>query len=177
MTKKRLPSWEQFRILKVRSSAACSHIGLKIFSKTLTESITLTQKWGKTHEKSGDWKRNRKWQMRGYTIYPKWLKRLFRYYRTVPNRIANCTEQYRDFLQFLKKILQDEKKIRVGTKIVGRVGLPEPHNFFVLALYIIPALNHIKNQYQAPTRFSEDRVNVWGINSGWTWTKRNNEFF
>ena len=27
----------------------------------------------------------------------------------------------------------------------------------------IPALNHIKNQYQAPTRFSEDRVNVWGI--------------
>ena len=24
----------------------------------------------------------------------------------------------------------------------------------------IPALNHIKNQYQAPTRFSEDRVNV-----------------
>ena len=27
-----------------------------------------------------------------------------------------------------------KKKIRVGTKIVGRVGLPEPHNFFVLAL-------------------------------------------
>ena len=24
----------------------------------------------------------------------------------------------------------------------------------------IPALNHIKNQYQAPTRFSDDRVNV-----------------
>ena len=24
----------------------------------------------------------------------------------------------------------------------------------------IPAPNHIKNQYQAPTRFSEDRVNV-----------------
>ena len=24
----------------------------------------------------------------------------------------------------------------------------------------IPALNHMKNQYQAPTRFSEDRVNV-----------------
>ena len=24
----------------------------------------------------------------------------------------------------------------------------------------IPALNHIKNQYQAPTQFSEDRVNV-----------------
>ena len=27
--------------------SSCSHFGLKIFSKTLTESITLTQKWGK----------------------------------------------------------------------------------------------------------------------------------
>ena len=27
----------------------------------------------------------------------------------------------------------------------------------------IPTLNHIKNQYQAPTRFSEDRVYVKGI--------------
>ena len=35
-----------------------------------------------------------------------------------------------------------------------------------------------KNQYQAPTRFSEDRVNEWGIlNNGPTWTKRNNKFF
>ena len=48
-----------------------SHFGLKIFSKTLTESITLMQKWGKKHEKSGDYKRNWKWQMRGYTTYPK----------------------------------------------------------------------------------------------------------
>ena len=41
----------------------------------------------------------------------------------------------------------------------------------------IPTPNHIKNQYQAPTRFSEDRVNVQGIlNVGRTWTKRNNIF-
>ena len=41
----------------------------------------------------------------------------------------------------------------------------------------IPTLNHIKNQYQAPTRFSEDRVYVKGIlNIGRTWTKQNNEF-
>ena len=50
--KKRLSSWECFRILKVWSSAECSHFGLKIFSKTLTESFTLTQKWGKKHTKN-----------------------------------------------------------------------------------------------------------------------------
>ena len=52
MTQKRLSSREQFRILKVRSSAACSHFGLKIFSKTLSESITLTQKWRKKNTKN-----------------------------------------------------------------------------------------------------------------------------
>ena len=42
----------------------------------------------------------------------------------------------------------------------------------------IPTLNHIKNQYQAPTRFSEDLVYVKGIlNIGRTWTKGNNKFF
>ena len=40
-----------------------------------------------------------------------------------------------DFMQvFGKKSAKVGKKIRVGTKIVGRVGLPEPHNLFVLAL-------------------------------------------
>ena len=97
MTKKRLSSWEQFRILRVRSSAAFSHFGLKIFSKTLTESITLTQKWGKNTKNRVIESETGSGKMRSYTIYSKWLKRLFQYYRTVPNRIANCTEQYRDF--------------------------------------------------------------------------------
>ena len=35
-----------------------------------------------------------------------------------------------------KKSAKVEKKIRVETKIVGRVGLPEPHDLFVLALVI-----------------------------------------
>ena len=53
MTKKnRLSSREQFRILKVRSSAVCSHFGLKIFSKTLTESITFNTDMGKKHSKN-----------------------------------------------------------------------------------------------------------------------------
>ena len=30
----------------------CSHFSLKIFSKTLTESITLTQKWGEKNKKN-----------------------------------------------------------------------------------------------------------------------------
>ena len=59
---------------------------------------------------------------------------------TIPvlsNRIANCTEQYRDFLRFFNIFFTGrKKKIRVGTKIVGRVRLPEPHNFFVLALRV-----------------------------------------
>ena len=48
--KKRLSNFlndrEQFRILKVRSSAACSHFGLKIFSKTLTDSISFNAEMG-----------------------------------------------------------------------------------------------------------------------------------
>ena len=56
----------------------------------------------------------RKWQMRGYTIYPKWPKQLFRYYRTVPNRIANCTEQYNDFLIFFYR---PKKKLGSGPKL------------------------------------------------------------
>ena len=46
---------------------------------------------------------------------------------TVPNSIAI-------FCDFLNNFLKGEKKIRVGTKILGRVRLPEPNNFFVLAL-------------------------------------------
>ena len=39
------------------------------------------------------------------------------------------------------------------------------------------ALNPIINQYQAPTWFSGDQVNVWGIlNIARTWTKQNNKF-
>ena len=68
--------------------------------------------------------------MRGYTIYP---KPLFRYYRTAPNRIANCTEQYRIFQRFFIYFFTGQKKNRVRTKIIGRVGLHEPNNFFVLA--------------------------------------------
>ena len=52
-------------------------------------------------------------------------------YRTVSLIVPNCTAIFCDFLIFF---LTGRKKIRVGTKIVGRVGLPEPHNFFVLAL-------------------------------------------
>ena len=52
----------------------------------------------------------------------------------LPNHIANCIKQYRDFLRFLNIFFTGRKKIRVETIIVGRVGLPEPHNFFVLAL-------------------------------------------
>ena len=52
------------------------------------------------------------------------------------------------------------------------------HNYKERCDACIPALNNIKNQYQAPTRFSEDRVNVWGILNIWrTWTKRNKDFF
>ena len=51
--KKRLSIREQFRILKVRSSAACSHFGRKIFSKTLTECITFNTKMGKKTRKIG----------------------------------------------------------------------------------------------------------------------------
>ena len=69
--------------------------------------------------------------MRGYTIYPKQPKRLFRDYRTASLTVPNSTAIFCDFLN---NFLQDETKIRVGTKIVGRVGLPEPNNFFVLAL-------------------------------------------
>ena len=46
-------------------------------------------------------------------------------YRTAPRTVPNSTAIF--------FFLQDEKKIRVGTKIVGRVGLPEPHNIFFLA--------------------------------------------
>ena len=64
--------------------------------------------------------------MRVYTIYPKRPKRLFRYYRTVSLTVSNSTAIFCDFLIFF---LTGRKKIRVGTKIVGRVGLPEPHKF------------------------------------------------
>ena len=51
-------------------------------------------------------------------------------YRTVSLTVPNSTAIFCDFFNIF---FQDEKKIRVGTKIVGRVGLPEPNNFFVLA--------------------------------------------
>ena len=54
-------------------------------------------------------------------------------YRTASLTVPNSTAI---FCYFLNNFLQNEKKIRVGTKIVGRVGLPEPNNFFVLALSI-----------------------------------------
>ena len=52
MTKKRLSSREIFRILKVRSSAACSLFGLKIFSKMLTEFITFNTEMGEKNMKN-----------------------------------------------------------------------------------------------------------------------------
>ena len=52
-------------------------------------------------------------------------------YRTVSLIVPNSTAIFFDFFNIF---FQDKKKIRVGTKIVGRVRLPEPHNFFVLAL-------------------------------------------
>ena len=51
-------------------------------------------------------------------------------YRTVSLTVPNSTTVFCNFLIFF---FTGQKKIRVGTKIVGRVGLPEPHNFFVLA--------------------------------------------
>ena len=50
-------------------------------------------------------------------------------YRTVSLTVPNTTTIFCDFLIFFFT----GQKIRVRTKIVGRVGLPEPHNFFVLA--------------------------------------------
>ena len=60
-------------------------------------------------------------------------------YRTVSLNVPNSTAIFCDFLIFLKR----GKKKRVGSKIVGRVGLPEPHNFFVyvcLCYEILPIL-------------------------------------
>ena len=52
-------------------------------------------------------------------------------YRTVLLTVPNSTVIFCDFLNIF---FTGRKKIRVVTKIVGRVGLPEPHNFFVLAI-------------------------------------------
>ena len=57
--------------------------------------------------------------MRSYTIYHKNVATIFRHYRTVPG-----------FFSEIGIFFTGRKKSRVGTKIVGRVGLPEPHNFF-----------------------------------------------
>ena len=128
--KKRLSSLEQFRILKVRSSAVCSHFGLKIFSKTLTESITLMQKWAKKNTK------NR--VIESETRSGKCVVLLStpndrsdysgttELYRTVSLTVSDSIAIFCDFLIFF---FNRTKKIRVGTKIVGRVGLPESHNF------------------------------------------------
>ena len=51
-------------------------------------------------------------------------------YRTASLTVPNSTAIFCDFLIYF---FTGRKKIRVGTKIVGRVGLPEPNNFFVLA--------------------------------------------
>ena len=52
-------------------------------------------------------------------------------YQTVSLTVPNSTAIFCHILIFF---LTGRKKIRVGTKIVGRVGLPEPHNYLFLAL-------------------------------------------
>ena len=47
--------------------------------------------------------------------------------RTISLTVPNSTAI------FLYIFLTGRKKISVRTKIIGRVGIPEPHNFFVLA--------------------------------------------
>ena len=47
--------------------------------------------------------------------------------------LPNSAAIFCDFFNIF--FYRTKKKIRVGTKIVGRVGLPEPHIFFVLALF------------------------------------------
>ena len=51
-------------------------------------------------------------------------------YRTLSLTVPNSNAI---FCNSLIIFFTGRKKIRVGTKIVGRVGLPETHNFFVLA--------------------------------------------
>ena len=83
----------------------CSHFGLKIFSKTLTESITLTQKWGGKNTKNqviesetGSGKcavirstRNDRSDYSGTTEL----------YRTVSLTVPNSTVIFCDFLIFI----------------------------------------------------------------------------
>ena len=103
---------------------------LKIFSNTLTESITLTQKWGKTRKIGGLKAKPEVANARLYDLPDRSdYSGTTELYRTVSLTVPGSTTIFCDFLIFF---LQD-KKIRVGTKIIGRVGLPEPHNFFVLA--------------------------------------------
>ena len=118
----------------------CSHFGLKIFSKTLTEPITLTQKWAKKTTKNrvvesetGSGKcgvirstQNDQSDYSGTTELYRILSLI------VPNSAAI-------FCDFLIIFFNRTKKIRVGTKIVGRVGLLEPHDFFLFW----PNLTHV----------------------------------
>ena len=59
--------------------------------------------------------------MRAYTIYRKNIATIFRHYRTVPGFFSEIRIYF----------FTGRKKSRVGTKVVGRVRLPEPHNFFL----------------------------------------------
>ena len=104
----------------------CSHFGLKIFSKTLTESITLTQKWEKNTKSR---------VIESETGSGKCT--VIRSTRNDRSDYSGTTELYRTVPRFFNIFFYRMKKIRVGTEIVGRAGLPEPHNFFVLALLVL----------------------------------------
>ena len=89
-----------------------SHFGLKIFSKTLTESITLMQKWGKnTHEKSGHIESETESVKCAVTLSTRNDRSGYsgttELYRTVSLTVPNSTAIFCDFLIFF---LQDEKK-------------------------------------------------------------------
>ena len=67
------------------------------------------QKWGKKPRKIGWLKAKPEVANAGLYDLPEMTEATIRYYRTVPNRIANCTEQYRDFLRFFNIFFTGQK--------------------------------------------------------------------